>query len=293
MLLAAMARQTRRIGLGFAVVPLPLHDPARVAERLATLDLLSGGRMMWGVGRGVSVTELQAFGIDPRESRAIFRRNLDRLQEILRTGEVVRDGQRFALAPPLARPAPRGWLAAVSPDSFDLAAALDLDVMAGPFKPWPLVRADMARYRALCPGGRTSYTLAVYCDHDHRAARRRAEPGLRWVYRRILDIARPMLERELAGYEHYRRLGRLVPLLDRMLSVPLLERLGLAVVGDPDHVARRLRKLQAAGVDRVGLAIGGGDLDRAETLRCIALVAERVMPALTRNTARSREPVPA
>lgn len=293
MLLAAMARQTRRIGLGFAVVPLPLHDPVRVAERLATLDLLSGGRMMWGVGRGVSVTELQAFGIDPGQSRAIFRSNFDRLRQILRSGEVVRDGQRFALAPRLARPAPGGWLAAVSPDSFDLAAALDLDVMAGPFKPWPLVRADMARYRTLRPGGCTSYTLAVYCDHDHRAARRRAEPGLRWVYRRILDIARPMLERELAGYEHYRRLGRMAPLLDRMVSVSLLERLGLAAVGDPDHVARRLRKLQAAGVDRVGLAIGGGDLSRTETLRCIALVAERVMPALARNGARGREPVPA
>jgi len=43
MLLAAMARETRRIRLGFAVVPLTLHDPVRVAERLATLDLLSGG----------------------------------------------------------------------------------------------------------------------------------------------------------------------------------------------------------------------------------------------------------
>ena len=293
MLLAAMARETRLIGLGFAVVPLPLHDPVRVAERLATLDLLSHGRMMWGVGRGVGVTELQAFGIDPAESRTIFRRNLDLLREILRTGEVVRDGRRFALAPRLERPVPGGWLAAVSPDSFDLAATLDLDVMVGPFKPWPLVRADLARYRARRPGGRTSYTLAVYCDRDHRAARRRAEPGLRWVYRRILDIARPMLERELAGYEHYRRLGRLAPLFDRMLSVPLLERLGLAAVGDPDHVARRLRKLQAAGVDRVGLAIGGGDLERTETLRCIELIAERVVPALGESAARGREPVPA
>jgi hypothetical protein len=125
------------------------------------------------------------------------------------------------------------------------------------------------------------------------AARRRAEPGLRWVYRRILEIARPMLERELAGYEHYRRLGRMAPLLDRMVSIGLLERLGLAAVGDPDHVARRLRKLQATGIDRISLAIGGGDLDRRDTLRCVELIADRVMPALRALPARSREAVPA
>ena len=59
MLLAAIARETSRLKLGFGVVPLPIHDPVRVAERLATLDILSAGRVLWGVGRGVTVTELQ------------------------------------------------------------------------------------------------------------------------------------------------------------------------------------------------------------------------------------------
>jgi alkanesulfonate monooxygenase SsuD/methylene tetrahydromethanopterin reductase-like flavin-dependent oxidoreductase (luciferase family) len=142
------------------------------------------------------------------------------------------------------------------------------------------VRADLAAYRKLHPDGRASFTLAVYCEDDHRAARRRAEPGLQWVYRRLLQIARPMLERQLQGYEDYRRLGWLAPALDRMVNVPLLERLGLAAVGDPAHVARRLLALQQADIDRVSLAVGGGDLSREETTRCVALIAREVMPIL-------------
>jgi hypothetical protein len=55
MLLAAIARETNRLQLGFGILPLPIHDPVRVAERLATLDILSAGRVLWGVGRGVTV----------------------------------------------------------------------------------------------------------------------------------------------------------------------------------------------------------------------------------------------
>ncbi|MDA0998421.1 MAG: LLM class flavin-dependent oxidoreductase, partial [Proteobacteria bacterium] len=62
MILAAVAQATRRIKLGFAIIPLPLHDPVRIAERLATLDAIAPGRVRWGVGRGVTLTELSAFG---------------------------------------------------------------------------------------------------------------------------------------------------------------------------------------------------------------------------------------
>ena len=134
MLLAAMARETRRIGLGFGIIPLPIHDPVRVAERLATLDLLSHGRVLWGVGRGVTLTELEGFGVEPASSREIFRRQFGLLNTILETGTFTREGRHYDLRP---RPEPSlgtGWLAAVSPESFELAAELGLNVMTGPFK---------------------------------------------------------------------------------------------------------------------------------------------------------------
>ena len=278
MVLAAMARETRRIGLGFAVVPLPLHDPVRVAERLATLDIVSGGRAMWGIGRGVTDIELEAFGVEPARSRDEFLRRYAELAALLRTGEVMRGGRCLKLRPPPASRLTQGWMAAVSPESYSLAAELELDVMAGPFKPWRWVERDIARYRALRPRGRTSFTLACYCEPDHEAARVRAGPGIVWAYENLLNVARPFLTRKTAGYEHYRQLGIAATVFEKVLTLPVLEFLGLAAVGDPTHVARKLSTLAAAGVDRVQLAIGGGDLPVERLEACIELIAERVLP---------------
>ena len=293
MLLAAMARETRRIKLGFGIIPLPIHDMVRAAERLATLDELSDGRVLWGVGRGVTTTEIEGFGHDPAESRELFRERFDALKAMLETGRFMRAGKTYHL-----RPAPRprlgtGWLAAVSPESFILAAELGLHVMAGPFKPWPLVKADLKRYRRLRPRGETSFTVAVYCAEDHESARRLAEPGLVWAYHRMLEITRPLMRHHIAGYEHYRNLGWITPLFDKVLSLAVLESLGLAVVGGPDHVRKRLVALRDSGLDRVSLVIGGGDLTADETTRCVQLLAEEVLPHLAAQPAGLGKAVPA
>jgi alkanesulfonate monooxygenase SsuD/methylene tetrahydromethanopterin reductase-like flavin-dependent oxidoreductase (luciferase family) len=280
MLLAAIARETQRLQLGFGIVPLPIHDPVRVAERLATLDILAAGRVLWGVGRGVTITELQGFGVEPAETRRLFRERYEQLAALLRTGAFTRDGAHYELRP---RPSPglgRGWMACVSPESFDLAAKLELNAMTGPFKPWPMTRADLARYRELAPGGETSYTIALYCEEDHKAARRRARDGLLWVFRKIFEVSRPLLASQVEGYEHYRRLGWLLPILEGTLSVAVMEKLGLAAVGGPDHVLRKLAALRKSGLDRVSLVIGGGVMDVKQTTDCMELLAKEVLPKL-------------
>ena len=280
MILAALARETRWIKLGFGIVPLPLHDPVRVAERLATLDMIAPGRVLWGVGRGIAPIEMAGFGITPEETRPLFRTRFEQLETLLREGAFTRDGRNFEIHPQPSPSLGSGWLAAVSPESFDLAAELGLNAMTGPFKPWPLVKSDLARYRALSPGGGTSFTMAVYCETDHRRARKRAEPGLVWAYRKIFELARPLLERQIEGYEHYRRLGWVMPVFDKILNLSVLETMGLAVVGSPDHVASRLRSLRESGLDRVGLVLGGGDLSEAEVKGSIELLARDVFPAI-------------
>lgn len=122
------------------------------------------------MGCGVTVTELRGFGVEPAETRALFRERYGQLAALLRTGAFTRNGAHYELRPRLSPRLGRGWMACVSPESFDLAAELELNAMTGPFKPWPMIRADFARYREIAPSGEASYTLAVYCEAAHKAA---------------------------------------------------------------------------------------------------------------------------
>ena len=161
--------------------------------------------------------------------------------------------------------------------------------MTGPFKPWPFVEADLKRYRRLAPEGKTSFTLSVYAEQDHATASARAERGIVWVYRRLFEIAKPMLANQVEGYEDYRKLGWTVPLVDRLLSIGVLETLGLAAVGDSAHVAKRLAGLEASGLDRVSLMVGGGDLSVTEITTSLNLItsAYRQTGTVTATLART------
>lgn len=83
--LAAASQRTRQIRLGYGIVLMPpgYNHPARVAERLATLDLVSNGRVEWGTGESASRAELEGFGIDPAERRAMWRESTEQVASML------------------------------------------------------------------------------------------------------------------------------------------------------------------------------------------------------------------
>ncbi len=197
--LAAAAQRTSRIRLGHGIVPLPYHHPLHVAERAATLDILSGGRLELGFGRGFSPKEYRAFGIPTEESRSRVDEGLQILRMAFATaGPISHAGRHFAfedvtvLPRPCQRPHPPLWMAAVSPESFDLAARLGVGVLAGPFKPWFMIREDIRRYRAAFAAHhgsdpdktpRVAMTVGLFCLPDHEAARQAARTNITWFYR--------------------------------------------------------------------------------------------------------------
>jgi alkanesulfonate monooxygenase SsuD/methylene tetrahydromethanopterin reductase-like flavin-dependent oxidoreductase (luciferase family) len=298
LVLAALARTTRRLRLGLGVIPLPLHHPLHVAERVATLDLLTGGRLEVGVGRGLVPAEYAAFGASTSEGR----QRVDEALTLLRAGGA--GGPVQAAPGPEAEPAaslrPRAlqaphpplWSAAVSPETYDWAATAGVGVLAGPFKPWALTQVDIARYRAAwrhAHPSRVGMTVGVLCLPDARRARALAAPAFRWFYEELLRVTAPVMERLVPGYEqihglrHWRLLGRWGARLR------VLELAGLVIVGDPAHCLAQLRRLQAAGVDRVLCAIGAGALPTDVVRESLHCLANSVLPAL-RSAPRSAPP---
>jgi alkanesulfonate monooxygenase SsuD/methylene tetrahydromethanopterin reductase-like flavin-dependent oxidoreductase (luciferase family) len=136
--LAYAAAVTEKIHLGtgiFNITP-PVNHPARVAERVAMLDHLSGGRFEFGTGRGSSTTEQRGFGIlDPETTKEMFDEVIPQFKHMWREGEYSHEGKFFSMPPrnvlpkPYTKPHPPLWVAAGNPSTFEKAARMGLGVL--------------------------------------------------------------------------------------------------------------------------------------------------------------------
>ena len=131
----ALSRLTKRIRLGFGVVILPYHHPVRVAERVAMVDHLSGGRVDMGTGRSAAY-EQTGMGIDPRETREMWEESLNMIPKIWESDYFEWEGKYWNVPPrqvlpkPYQQPHPPIWVAALQPATYELAAAKGIGVMA-------------------------------------------------------------------------------------------------------------------------------------------------------------------
>src|SRR4249919_1840664 len=143
MLLTALATRTARLRLGSAVMVLPWHNPVLLAEEAATLDLISGGRLDLGIGKGYRHSEFKGFQIAPEEAEARFDEALEIMLRAWTTRERFSHKGRFwhfedivVEPPPAQRPHPPLWVAAGNPHTIKRAAArgfnLILDQYASP-----------------------------------------------------------------------------------------------------------------------------------------------------------------
>lgn len=151
LLLAAVAARTERIGLATTSYLLPVRHPLHVAEEVAVLDRLSGGRVILGVGRGFRAALFAAFDVPPSEKRDRFEAALGVMRSAWQGNPVVPDegeGEPVMLAPlPVQKPHPPVWVAAFGPKALAQAGRLGLPYLASPIEPRERLLANYAAHR--------------------------------------------------------------------------------------------------------------------------------------------------
>jgi alkanesulfonate monooxygenase SsuD/methylene tetrahydromethanopterin reductase-like flavin-dependent oxidoreductase (luciferase family) len=285
MVLAAAAQRTTRIRLGTAVSLLPLHNPVKIAEQAATADILSNGRIEFGVGRGTAPLHYDGYGIPQEESRERFEEALNFILAAWNGESFSYDGKYFrarnlSVVPrPVQRPHPPVRIAANSPDTFPLAARRCLSIFATPLiNPPDKLKEGLAVYRSSLPAGAAGDAALAFPVHvaaSRDAARRECEPGLLRFLREAAERLRPLGETDIRSFEAFRQV---LARIERVKFEDLDREMG--VFGDPDYCVERVRALRRDyGIDEFICYFNqGGIMDHALVRQSMTLFAEEVMP---------------
>lgn len=146
------AARTTRLRIGTAVSLAALHHPLRLAEEVALLDVLSGGRVNWGAGRGFAHSEFEAFGVPVEESAERFREAVDIVLAAWTQERVTYRGRYHAfeqvevLPKPMQAPHPPVWMAATSESAIDWAASRGFSILMDPHSTIAELGAKRHRY---------------------------------------------------------------------------------------------------------------------------------------------------
>lgn len=270
-LLSYLAGRTSRIRLGTAVVVLPWHNPALLAEQVATLDLVSGGRFDFGVGKGYRPGEFEGFAVPIEAAEARF----DECMAFLRKawaaeGRFSHQGRHWrfdnvVIEPrSVQQPHPPLWMGAGSFASIRRAAEGGYNLLLDQIAPIDLIiervavyRAELARLGRPCRPHQVAVARALQLAHSD-AEREQAYKVREQVLRNIGGLARG------PGAERYHNLSR--------ETDPSLAREEAALLGTTDEIAAKLEKLRAGGVHYVLLVDPSGSAD------ALATFAREVMP---------------
>jgi alkanesulfonate monooxygenase SsuD/methylene tetrahydromethanopterin reductase-like flavin-dependent oxidoreductase (luciferase family) len=241
------ASRTRRIRIGTAVSLAAFYHPLRLAEEVAMLDILSGGRVNWGAGRGFDPVEFRAFGVPIEESAARFHETVDVVLRAWRDDRLTYRGRYFdfenieVLPKPMQNPHPPTWLAASSPDAIARAAARGFSILMDPHSSHQEIARKRELYRSgLAANGHSTagreipvarfIALANNAHEAEEVARR----GAQWL---VASYAhqRPPQMRAREGVQVQSEIADNTP--ERYMN-------GIVIYGTPDAVCDELARLR-------------------------------------------------
>ena len=279
--LAAVAQHTEQLRFGPLVYLLPLYHPLKLLEEICMLDQMSAGRMLLGVGRGISPIELRYYGIDPETAPAMYAEALEVILRGMTHKELSFEGKYYHYAnvpmemAPFQQPHPPLWYGIGRPDGVRWAAERRVNVVAN-------------------LGGKGMRTITDRYRTEWAALGRPAgEMPLMGVSRHIViaDSRKEALEIAKRGYRKWRD-SFLVLWRKHNMQLPNpnalfpeqfeeAEAQGRAVAGTPDHVREFLQtSIDEGGLNYLLCRFAFGDITADEALQSVELFTRHVKPAI-------------
>ncbi|HTY56240.1 MAG TPA: LLM class flavin-dependent oxidoreductase [Candidatus Binataceae bacterium] len=288
MLLAAIAERTSRIRLGLAVNLIPLHHPVRLAEESAMLDLLSGGRLEFGAGRGAFASNYHGYEIPMETSRERLKEALDFIRRAWLEPRLSFHGQFFnvddieVVPKPLQRPHPPIRLAANTQDTFEFAGANGFPIFAGgPVNPIPILGYRLDVYKqALAAAGLKrpedwlAALLMVFAGRDRESVRAILEKSLRSYF----DVISQSITNDPLSTRPAEEAETVRERLRTMKYETVDDSMG--AFGDPAYCVDKIARLREV-FDMTRLVCWfeiGGLSGHREVIESMRLFAEKVMP---------------
>jgi natural product biosynthesis luciferase-like monooxygenase protein len=280
-LAAAIAQRSRRLRVGMAVTLLPFHRPVRTAEDMAMVDLLSGGRLEWGIGRAYLQWEYQNLGVPVEESRERFAECLDVVLKAWTEDPFSYEGRYYqyrdlsVMPKPVQQPHPPVWLAATdSEESFVLAGQRGYHLMTIPHTHAAEdIRRKIGLYRdALAAAGHDPASRHVFARYYAYVADTAAEArrDVEAAYLRNAAVA----ERARAlGHLHAGTLQRPEPDYDEAVREHRM------LFGSVDECVEHVRYVRdEIGIDYLGVTFWFGGLAQDKALRSMDAFMREVVP---------------
>ena len=278
-LLSAVAQRTKKLKFGPMVYLLPLYHPLRLIDEICMLDQMSGGRFMYGVGRGISPIEVGFYGVDFDTGMARFREAYEAIRIGLTEDELTYHGKFYdfdhvpMVMKPAQQPFPELWYGTSRPDSIPWAAKEGAHIVT---------LRDNVQARAI---------LNLYREEWEKLARAKADLPKLGINRHIVVAETEREARDIArrSYRPWRQnMERLWAKYDvpfpLAASLPTewdpLQAAGHAIAGTPSQVKDYIAvQIEASGASYFVCDFAFGAISHDEAMRSIELFTKEVMPA--------------
>jgi alkanesulfonate monooxygenase SsuD/methylene tetrahydromethanopterin reductase-like flavin-dependent oxidoreductase (luciferase family) len=302
--LSACAALTRniRVGHGIRQVIPNYNHPARTAEGLATLDIISRGRLDFGIGEGATRLELGGFGIPAREKRAMAIEAAEQIANMMVMDPYPGfEGKSFSfpcrnvIPKPMQSPHPPMWMACTNRDTIKVAASLGVGALAFSFvnpeeaRAWADIYYGIIKSEACVPiGHAVNANIAMVSNfsvhHDRDEAIRRGQEGFEFFsYAVNALVAHDAVPGRSTLFEDFQKSRAASD--DEIIAARKAAKFNANGIGTPDDIRQHIAAFQAAGVDQVIFLQQAGRNRHAHICESLELFAAEVMPTFKAEVA--------